>query len=39
MLQSRQITKVTAKFNNDKMAAIQVSLDAISNFAGTDIAV
>ena len=39
MLQSRQIAKLPAKFNDDKMAAIQVSLDAISDFAGTDIAV
>ncbi len=39
MLNARQVADLPAKFNNDKMAAIQVSLDAISDFAGTDVAV
>lgn len=39
MLQARQVAKLPSKFDNNKMAAIKVSLDAISDFAHTDVAV
>ncbi|AYN49303.1 Mannosylglucosyl-3-phosphoglycerate phosphatase [Lactobacillus johnsonii] len=39
MLKARKIAYLPGKFDHDKMAAIQVSLDAISEFAGTDVAV
>lgn len=39
MLKARKIAYLPSKFDHDKMAAIQVSLDAISEFAGADVAV
>ena len=39
MLKARKIAYLPGKFDHDKMAAIQVSLDAISEFAGADVAV
>ncbi|APP10052.1 5-nucleotidase [Lactobacillus delbrueckii subsp. delbrueckii DSM 20074 = JCM 1012] len=38
MLQSRQVADLPEKFKDDKLAAIDVSLDAIADFAGTDLA-
>lgn len=38
LLESKQVAKLPEKFKEDKDAAIEVSLDAISDFAKTDLA-
>lgn len=38
MLEKRKVAFLPEKFNQDKMAAVDVSLDAIADFAGTDLA-
>ncbi len=38
MLQSRHVADLPEKFKDDKLAAIDVSLEAIADFAGTDLA-
>lgn len=39
LLKGRKIAKLPEKFANGKMVTIQAALDAVSDFAGTDIAV
>lgn len=39
ILESRHVAYLPEKFNEDKQAAIQISLEAIADFANTDIAI
>lgn len=39
LLSGHKVAKLPEKFNDDKIAAVQVSLDAIADFAKTDLAI